>query len=160
MGVKNDIVTSGRPWLDAELSKIELARLLGKSAGAVDHWARVKGLPQTASGKFNLRQALLWIEQYYRRSKTRTIGGAGLTEQDLSRLFGITRQTVFVWRRKGLPRSGNGTYSLAQVCRWLRDFYQQRAEIDYQVRLDVMRKKVTRTCRQQLQSLLAGGKSK
>lgn len=159
MSAENDKVTSTSPWLEAELSKTELARLLGKSVGAVDYWAQSKKLPQTSSGKFRLREALLWMEQYYRQNKTRTVGGTGLTEQDLSRLFGITRQTVFVWRRKGLPRSGNGTYSLGQVCRWLRCFYQRIAEAEYEERLDVMRRKVTRNA-VQLQRFLAGGKSK
>jgi phage terminase Nu1 subunit (DNA packaging protein) len=157
MNDKSDIVTSAKPWLDAELSKNELAQAFGKSVGAVNYWAGAKGLPQTATGKFNLRQSLLWLEQHYRQSKMRTIGGTGLTEQDLSRLFDVTRQTVWGWRKSGLPRAENGTYSLRQVCCWLRAFYRHEAQAEYQIRIETMRKKTIRNCRQ-LERFLAGEK--
>lgn len=159
---KHDIVTSesGRQQVDVAdlcVSVRELARLLSRSRSTIEFWWREKGLPRTAGGLYSVKAVLLWLESHYRQTRTRTVGGTGLTEQDLARLFSVTRQTVFAWRKKGLPRTENGTYSLGQVCKWLRRFYTASAEKKYQKRLSAMRHKVTRNCRQ-LERFLAGGK--
>jgi len=80
-----------------------------------------------------------------------------LNQRELIVLLGVSRQSVALWSRTGLPRHADGTYSVASVLRWLRAYYAASAEKKYQNRLVGMRKKITRNCRQQLR-FLSGGK--
>ena len=81
-----------------------------------------------------------------------------LSQKELIVLLGVSRQSVAVWTRAGMPRGRDGTYSLPDVLRWLRVFYRRGAAAVYEKRLSVMRKKLTRNCRQQLR-FLSGGKT-
>ena len=82
---------------------------------------------------------------------------ARLSQLQVAALLNVSRQTIFVWSRAGLPRNPDLTYDLAVIVCWLRSFYRASAEAKYLRRLSAMRKKVTRNAAQ-LQKFLAGGK--
>lgn len=137
-----------RTWKNYTVSKAELARLVGRDIGCIEYWTRVGGLPRKANGRYYLKTALSWIEQHYRDSKSKIIDGDKLSQKDLVKLFGMTRQGVAGWERKGLPRRKDGRYELRAVCQWLRKYYRDSSEAKYQSRLTALKKKLHRNIKQ------------
>ena len=123
------------------LSTNELARLFGRSSGAIEFWTKRKGLPRRDDGKYDLKNSLLWLEKYL-QSKRPVLKTESLDQQQLAAMFGVTRQKIAAWARSGLPRRIDKTYNLQAVCKWLTALHPKIAEGKYQQRLTVIEKKL------------------
>jgi len=162
MSVKNDKVTSNGTTEPVDLLSLsvtagQLAKLISHSSGTIAYWAEHRGLPRTAEGFYNVKTALLWLENYY-RGKRPPVRVDALTQEQLSVFLAQSRQWIIArTQRDRLPRRGDGLYDLRAVCAWLPSYYRKTYERDYQCRLLTMRTKLTRNVRQ-LERFLAGGK--
>jgi phage terminase Nu1 subunit (DNA packaging protein) len=135
------------------LNKTEVARLFGRSAGAIDYWQKYKGLPRLSNGRYDAASVLLWFQAYTKNQRPKLFT-ENLTQQQLAALFGVSRQAIVNWSRADLPRRSDGLYDLRAVCRWLRSYYQESAKKDYEDRLAAIQKKLSRNVAQ-LQRFLA-----
>ena len=163
MNVRKQVVTSrhfsSRDGLLALNSgPAELGRLLSHSSGTIIYWSQHRGLPRTAEGLYNVKTALLWLENYY-RGKRPPVRVDALTQEQLSVFLAQSRQWIIArTQRDRLPRRGDGLYDLRAVCAWLPSYYRKTYERDYQCRLLTMRTKLTRNVRQ-LERFLAAGEN-
>jgi hypothetical protein len=71
-----------------------------------------------------------------------------LSQLQVAALLNVSRQTIFIWSRVGLPRNPDLTYDPAAVVRWLRTFYRAGAQKKYQARLESLRRKFRRNIAQ------------
>jgi len=133
--------------LNIEVTPAELARIFGRSLGAIQFWTEHKGLHRNSNGLYNLRQSFLWLEKYY-KSHNRRLPLDRLNISELAKLLNVTRQKIYVWRAAGLPKQVDGKYNLADVCRWLPVYYHDIAERKYRNRLETIRRRLGRNVRQ------------
>jgi len=129
------------------VNKSDLAWLFHTSEATVEKWKK-SGLHQKSDGKFLLSDALAWLKEQHRIELQNKLTAATLDQQQLSKLLGVTRQTVTAWSRAGLLKNRDGGYDLKRVCCWLREYYQRIAERNYQGRLKTIRRKIHKNVKQ------------
>lgn len=156
MRAKNSkmVLTEGRLAVSAN----DLARLFGRSSGAVEYWTKHKNLRRLADGKYDLKSSLLWFESYL-RSKQPVLKMASLDQRQLGVLLDVSRQKITAWSKIGMPRRKDGRYDLKIVCHWLRRYYEASAEKKYERRLEVIEKKLRRNLAQ-CSRFISGGMGK
>lgn len=125
----------------------DLAYLCGIGPAKVRAWLR-QGCPQNGDDNFNLRAALRWREGRHRAELSAKLLRGCASQKELVAMLGVSRQSVSVWTRGGLPRRADGTFSLAVVNCWLRTFYQRQAKNEYQRRLQTIERKICRNLAQ------------
>jgi len=130
-----------------KIRRSDLIQLFGISRIVLERWIKA-GLPCELDAQFMLTKVLRWRENYFREQARQKVLLSRVTQQDLARLFNVSRQTIVNWGRTGLPRNQDGSYSLQQVVCWLREFYKQIAEREYRSQLAALRKKLCRNVRQ------------
>ncbi len=133
----------------------DLAWLFHTSPDRIRQWTR-QGLPVNADGSFMLSAVCCWREDRHRTELAWKLTASSLSQKDLVRLLGVSRQAVTVWTRAGLPAGKNG-YSLPAVLCWLRGHYRAAAQKEYKGRLTSIREKLRRNLAQ-CKRFLAGGK--
>ena len=121
----NRNILKQKNWLDSNVTELELSRLFGRSQGAIWAWAKYNNLLRNPDGTFNLKNSICWLKAHYRQSATIKITLSALTQCQLAELLGVSRQSVFDWGKKGLPRNGDNSYDLMVVLRWLPKFYDK-----------------------------------
>lgn len=120
-----------RLWQNFTVTKSELAWLIGHDPSCIDHWSKLAGLPREKNGRYHLRTCLCWFEKHCRDSAAIRISLVNLSQQRLGEMLNVTRQTIFSWEKRGLPRNDNGTYDLVVVLRWLPRYYKRLYEERY-----------------------------
>ena len=142
--MKNEISRKAPMLLSEQnVSPGDLARLIGKSSGAIEHWSKYLGLPCRPDGTFNLRTALYWITNYYEKLRMPPLSLGEVSQEQLAALLGFTRQTVWAWVKEGLPQNENGTFDLRIVLRWIGPHYQRHYQKEFEKRLQELQKKET-----------------
>lgn len=107
------------------------------------------GLPCESNGKFQLNKVCRWFKEYYQVKENKQIKPSSLDQQQLADLFGIHRHSISTWQRdRNFPRNKDDSYNLQKVCQWLKMYYRNNAEREYQKRLSTLQKKLYRNVRQ------------
>ncbi len=55
------------------LGMSELARLFGRSNGAIDYWTKHKGLPRRPDGQYDVASVFLWWQEYQKSQRPRNV---------------------------------------------------------------------------------------
>jgi phage terminase Nu1 subunit (DNA packaging protein) len=132
-----------------KVTKGDLIWLFHTSEQTVDKWAK-SGLRVDLDGKYLLSDAIAWLKNQHRIELRNKLLSSSLSQQELVNLFGVSRQSITEWGRVGLPKNRKGSYNLQQVCRWLVNRYPQLLEKNYQQKLTVLERKLSRNFSQSL----------
>lgn len=132
---------------DLNVNKTDLAWLFHTSESKIDRWVK-DGLKPCLDGKFLLSRVIQWRETQHKQQLETAATSRLLSQQQLAKLFGVSRQTVSRWGRSGLPRRANNRYDLQAVCLWLRGYYQSLAATVYKKRIRALQKKIRRNLAQ------------
>lgn len=144
----NRILPLDPPWANSDVTLSQLARLLGRTPGAITAFVS-KGLPRKPNGTFHLRTALKWYGRYFENMKIREFIPAKLSQKKLAEILGVHRHSISAWQRdRKFTRNKDGSYDLKRVCQWLRLYYRDIAEREFQKRLAILQKKLCRNVRQ------------
>jgi biotin operon repressor len=71
-----------------------------------------------------------------------------ISQRELIELLGRSRQQIWSWTNKGMPRNPDGSYDLSSVVSWLPGYYHHLSEKEFQNTLEIMKKKIQRNVRQ------------
>ncbi len=130
----------------ARITKSDLIRLFGVHQSTLDLWQN-QGLPVEADGRFLLTRVLRWREQQHRAELTARVQTLTVSQRQLGKLLGVSRQTLAAWTRAGLKRGKQG-YELPAVVRWLQCHCRRTANAEYEKRLAAIRRKLRRNIEQ------------
>ncbi len=131
----------------------DLGYLFGCGEVAIRQWVKA-GCPRSADGSFVLSKVIRWREKQH-KNKLATKLQIPISQAELVKLLGVSRQQLSAWRQAGL-RPGRNGYSLPAVVRWLRSYYETAARKKYKLRLKTLRKKLGRNSAQ-LHKFLSSG---
>jgi len=131
----------------ANVCESDLAALFGKGTPTIRAWVRA-GMPRNQDGSFSLPAVLRWRDRQQTKELAKRMVLRFVNQQQLAVLLNVTRGTITAWRRSGLPRNQDGSFSLSAVLCWLRQYYSDIAEKKYQKRLSNIRKKLRRNIAQ------------
>ncbi len=139
----------------ASVTKSDIATLFGTDTSVIDQWLEA-GLPMTADGRVLITTACRWLRRHHTEQLEKRPEIHRLTQKQLCRLLGLSRQTVCLWTSAGMP-SENGVYDLHEVIAWLPGHYQRESEQRLKKRLRAIQKKLQRNLAQ-CSRFVEGGK--
>ena len=134
----------------------DLAWLFHTSPDRIRQWNH-QGLPVNVDGSFTLSAVCRWREDRHRSELARKLTASSLSQKDLVRLLGVSRQSLTAWTKAGLPRRRDGRYDLKAACRWLPSHYRKTYERKYAERLTAIETKLHRNLIQ-CQRFVTGGR--
>jgi hypothetical protein len=137
-----------------KVTKGDLIWLFHTSQQVIDKWTKA-GLKVDVEGKYLLSDAIAYLKNQHRIELQNKLLAASLSQQDLTMLFGISRQSITEWGRSGIPRRTDMSYDLRAVCHWLVNRYPGIYEKKYNRRLVTLDRKLTRNYKQCLRFLTA-----
>ena len=114
----------------SNVSKTDLAVLFGKSTEEIQRWTD-EGLPCNSNGYYTLSKVLRWREKWFKKEQRQKLILSQVTQRDLIVLTGRSRQTIFEWTKKGLPRNADRSYDLGKVLRWMPGYFNRVYERKY-----------------------------
>ena len=105
-------------------SKNQLCRLFRIDKGTLEKWI-TRGFPIERDGSVFIVKAVRWWRRQNDLELYKKVELETLSQEEICRLLDISRQTVHKWgRAEKLPRNGDGSYCLSDVCRWLPAYYK------------------------------------